>query len=65
MSDSSEETIQMLDDCRARVGRLTDWEILFCVNLRQAVDAGRMPTRKQAETLDEIWERVTAHGASR
>jgi hypothetical protein len=57
-----EETSQLLADCEARESRLTEWERGFVQSLRERVDAGRGLSTKQAEMLDEIWERATARG---
>lgn len=41
---------------------MTDWERGFVDSLREQITQGRRPTAKQAETLDNIWERATAKG---
>lgn len=53
---------QMLDDCEARDSRLSDWERGFLDSLRDWLVRGRTLTPKQAERLEEIWERATAKG---
>ena len=58
----ADEYITMLDDCEKREGRLTDWERGFVDSLREQITQGRKPTAKQAETLDNVWERATAKG---
>ena len=56
----SEEYGQMLADCEKRESKLSDWERTFVDSLGQQIGHGRTPTAKQIETLDTIWERVTA-----
>ena len=56
----SDEYVQMLADCENRESKLSDWERTFVDSLGQQIGRGRMPTAKQIETLDTIWERVTA-----
>lgn len=62
MPDWSTEYIQLLDDCEAREERLTDWERSFVDSLRRQIEAGRSPSTKQIDTLDNIWEKVTKKG---
>jgi hypothetical protein len=56
----SDEYARMLDDCEKRESKLSDWEIGFVDSLGMRIAAGKTPTPKQIETLDTIWERVTA-----
>lgn len=58
----SDEHLTMLDDCEARESRLSDWERTFIDSLRSQIEAGRTLTTKQIDTLDTIWEKVTAKG---
>lgn len=53
---------QMIADCEARESKLSEWERNFIDSLNQWLGADRSLTTKQMETLDNIWERVTAHG---
>lgn len=62
MTDWTSEYLQLLDDCEKREERLTDWERGFVDSLRRQIEQGRRPSVKQVETLDSIWERVTARG---
>lgn len=62
MSDWASEYITLLDDCEAREERLTDWERGFVDSLHKQIEAGRRPSAKQIETLDNVWERATARG---
>jgi len=58
----SDDHDQLLADCEAREARLTDWERGFIDSLQRQRAEGRSLTAKQSETLDTIWERVTARG---
>lgn len=58
----AEEYLQMLTDCENRESRLSDWERGFVDSLRRQIEAGRPPTPKQIETLDNVWEKATARG---
>lgn len=62
MSDWTSEYVTLLDDCEEREARLTDWERGFVDSLRDQIAAGRRPTPKQIDTLDNIWERATKRG---
>ncbi len=62
MSAWTDEYDRMLQDCVKRESRLTEWERTFCDSLSHQLGRGRIPTAKQIETLDAIWERATAHG---
>lgn len=64
MPDTSwaDDYITLLDDCEKRESRLTDWERSFVDSLRRQIEQGMRPSRKQSETLDEVWERATARG---
>lgn len=56
----ADEYAQMIADCEKREGKLSDWERGFIDSLDQQLGHGKMPTPKQIERLNEIWERVTA-----
>lgn len=58
----TDEYAKMLDDCEERESRMTEWESDFCDSLSSQIDRGRVPTDKQIETLDRIWEKATARG---
>ena len=62
MTTWADEYLTMLNDCEQREGRLTDWERGFVDSLGRQIEQGRRPSAKQIETLDNIWERATAHG---
>lgn len=52
----------MVEDCEARESRCTEWERTFLDSLSKQLGAGRGLSARQKETLDNIWERVTAKG---
>lgn len=54
--------ITLIEDCEAREERLSDWERNFIDSLRNQIEAGRVLSERQAETLDRIWEKATARG---
>lgn len=56
----TDEYQRMLDDCEKRESRMTEWEQSFVDSLSAQLGRGRIPTAKQIETLDRIWEKVTA-----
>ena len=62
MSGWADPYLELLADCEKRESRLTDWERGFVDSLSKQIANDRRPTAKQVETLDEIWERVTARG---
>ena len=55
----SDAYAHMLDDCEKRESKLSDWEIGFIDSLGMQIADGRIPTAKQIEKLEAIWERVT------
>ena len=61
-ADPYETLEQMLRDCEARESRLTDWERRFVDSVTLQFDRGRALSSKQRETLERIWDRVTAKG---
>lgn len=54
-----EEHQQMVQDCENRESKLTDWERGFIDSIGTQLANGHTLSQKQAEQLDEIWERVT------
>ena len=52
----------MVDDCENRESRLTDWERGFISSLGERLASNGGLTTKQIDVLNNIWERVTAHG---
>lgn len=62
MTHWSDEYTSMLDDCEKREERLTDWERGFVDSLQKQIENDRLPSKKQIETLENTWERITARG---
>lgn len=52
----------MIDDCEKRESKLTEWESGFIDSIRNRLEQEKPLSSKQTETLDKIWERVTARG---
>lgn len=62
MATWADEYTTLLADCEQRSDKLSDWECGFIDSLQHQIADGRRPSPKQVETLDSIWERVTARG---
>lgn len=62
MNACNAEHQQLVDDCKARESRLSDWERGFVDSIEHQLAAGRTLSPKQSATLDDIWERATARG---
>ena len=58
----ADEYLRMVDDCEKRESRLNDWERNFIDSIRRQLDEDKPLSPKQAETLDQTWERATARG---
>lgn len=56
------EYLTLVDDCEKRESRLTEWEAGFLDSIRRRLEDELPLSAKQVETLDKIWERVTARG---
>jgi hypothetical protein len=53
---------QLVKDCEARVDRLTPWEAGLVLSCKERLANGWPLTSKQAATLEQVWDRVTAKG---
>lgn len=62
MTTWADEYLRLVEDCEKRESRMTEWEIGFISSIRSRLEDDRPLTDKQTETLDKIWERVTAKG---
>jgi hypothetical protein len=60
--DWSTEYLTQIEDCETRESRLSEWDASFLDSVKAQITAGRMPSAKQIEKLDEIWERATSRG---
>ena len=56
------EIDQLIEDCEHRESRLTDREREFIDSLSKQRARGSAPTQKQADWLEDIWDRVTENG---
>lgn len=59
MSDWADEYMRMIEDCEKRESKLTDWERGFIDSIKHRLEDGHALTRKQLDTIDNIWDRVT------
>lgn len=50
---------QMVVDCENRESKLSDWERTFIDSIGKQLGDGKSLTEKQADRLEQIWERVT------
>lgn len=57
-----QEEYTMACDCSARESQMSEWESDFIESITDRLEEGKSLTRKQAEILDRIWEKVTASG---
>lgn len=59
MTDNNEHAT-LIEDCIKRESKLSDWERSFIDSIeKQLEEPGYVLSPKQADRLDEIWERVT------
>lgn len=56
------EHMQLVEDCMKREERLSAWEHDFIVSVAARLESGRDLSPKQAETLDQVWEKATRKG---
>ncbi len=57
-----EDHAQMVEDCEKRESRMDEWEQDFISSLSDRLGDGKSLTDRQADKLDEIWEKVTEGG---
>jgi hypothetical protein len=53
---------QMVEDCEKRESKLSTWEVEFIDSLSMRLAIGKSLTEKQAERLNQIWDRATNNG---
>lgn len=58
----TQEYLTMVEDCEKRDSRLTDWERGFLDSISERLENEQGLSERQIETLENIWERVTAKG---
>lgn len=61
MSDPAEQ-LTMCEDCETREQRLSDYERGFVDSVKAQLQVGRGLSKKQADKLEEIWDRATSAG---
>ena len=49
----------MVEDCMEQGENLTEWEWGFLESIELQLANERVPTAKQVEKLEQIWEKVT------
>lgn len=59
---STEDHHEMIEDCLDRESRMSDWEEEFIESLEEWLANGKTLTERQAEKLEDVWERVTKNG---
>lgn len=62
METSISEQLTMVEDCEERESKLTEWETGFLDSIRHRLEEDKPLSDRQAETLDRIWQKVTAKG---
>lgn len=58
----TQEYLTMVEDCEKRDSWLTDWERGFIDSISKRLEDEQGLSERQIETLENIWERVTAKG---
>jgi len=58
----TQEYLTMVEDCEKRDSWLTDWERGFLDSISKRLENEQGLSERQIETLENIWERVTAKG---
>lgn len=57
-----DELMTLVEDCEIRESRMTEWEADFVESIRSRLEKERPLTERQQDTLERLWDRVTAHG---
>lgn len=57
--DPTSTYLDMIQDCEHRIVHCTDWERGFLANARTRLNSGVDLTKKQADALENLWDRVT------
>jgi hypothetical protein len=61
----NDEISTILDDCKEREERLSDWERTFVDSLKRQLGEGKKLSTKQITTITDIWDRITTTGHAR
>lgn len=56
------EYIEMIKDCENRESRMSEWETNFVADMADRLGDGKSLTPRQAEKLEEVWDRATNRG---
>lgn len=62
MADWRDEYNQMIEDCESRDRRMNEWEREFIESLKAQLKDERVPSARQIEKLNDVWEKVTSKG---
>ena len=54
--------LEMIDDCLDREDQLSCWECDFIESVKRYAEENKSISEKQADKIDQIWERVTQKG---
>ena len=57
---TKDEIFDMIQDCHNRESKLSEWEHDFIASIDEQLGKGRGLSLKQTETLERIWNDVTA-----
>ena len=53
---------QLVDDCKKRTDRLSDWENGFIESIEEQMLKGLELSKKQDDRLSIVWEKATERG---
>lgn len=57
-----QEAAIMINDCEKREERLSEWERDFIDSISRQIVDGSGLSKRQAETLESIWDKATKRG---
>lgn len=55
----TDEYLNLIDDCEEQESKLNEWEGNFISSMKSQLENNKMPSQKQIETLEKIWDKVT------
>lgn len=62
MSETTDEYLEMINDCEDRESRLNEWECGFIESIRERIENNWPLSAKQIEKLVAIWDNATEKG---
>jgi len=62
MATWQDEYQTMINDCKKRESRLSDWDTGFIDSVSKQLERNKPLSKKQIEKLEQIWERATKNG---